>query len=883
MRRLSSDEIRETYLDFFAQRDHLRHASFSLIPPATDTSALLTTAGMHPLKPFFLGVETPPAKRMTTCQKCFRTVDLDVVGQTSRHLTFFEMLGNFSFGDYFKEQAIAFALELSRDGFGIAQEHIWVTVFEGDETLGLGPDEEAIEAWQAAGIPRERIVPCNRKENFWESGLTGPCGPCSELYLDRGLEFGSPDDRPGGENERFLEYWNLVFMTYDQDPPDTLTPLPARNIDTGLGLNRIAAILQDVPSVFVTDQFRPLIELGEQLSGRNYGSEAVTDRSLRILADHARGMVFLIADGVVPSNEDRGYVLRRIMRRAIQHGRALGFEAGFLARYGELVRELMGSAYPELHAQREAIDTWLAAEEEHFGHTLDQGLATLDELIERARGDGGTVSGEDVFRLHDTFGFPVELTRELVTDAGLALDEAGFAERMEQQRERSRSGAGGFVVSGDARAQAGHFAARAGFKTRFVGYETVEQPTTVGAVEGHDGTVLVKLADSPFYPVGGGQVSDSGVIECEHGDCLARVQDVVRLGDDQALVAVLERGELHEGGRVLARVDPHTRHATECNHTATHLLHAALRRRLGKHVRQAGSYVGPDKLRFDFSHGSPLSDQELRDVEDQVNAWILENHPVRAITTSFEEAQRLGAMALFGEKYGEVVRMVEVGQGEFSRELCGGTHVRSTAEIGLCKITSETSSAANVRRIEALTGPAAVALMREHDRELEELAALYRTRPQDVVEVARAHEAERRAAARRDQKAEGFDAALVAADARLIGGIPVVAARVELDDAKLLPELADRVRGQLGSGGVVILGAVTGERASMLVSVAPAIVERGVRAGEAASAAAAVLGGGGGGRDTLAQAGGSEVGRIEEALAAAEATVAGILSTSSEA
>ena len=877
---LSSDEIRETYLSFFEQRGHRRQPSYSLIPAATDTSALLTVAGMHPLKPFFLGVETPPAKRMTTCQKVFRTVDLDIVGSTTRHLTFFEMLGNFSFGDYFKEQAIEYGLELSRDGFGIPQERIWVTVFEGDEELGLGPDEEAIAAWEAVGIPRERIVLCNRKENFWESGPTGPCGPCSELYLDRGVAFGSPDDLPGGENERFLEYWNLVFMTYDQNPPNTLTPLPARNIDTGLGLNRMAAILQDVGSVFETDQFAPLIELGERMSAKSYGSDPVTDRSLRILADHARGMVFLIADGVVPSNEDRGYVLRRVMRRAIQHGRALGLDPGFLRRYSELVRELMGEAYPELNAQHEAIDTWLAAEEEHFGHTLDQGLATLDELIARARDDGGTISGEDAFRLHDTYGFPFELTRELALEAGLAIDEAGFDTRMSEQRRRSRAGAGAVGVSGDVRALAGHFAAQAGFRTRFVGYETTTQPTTVGAVEPQGATVLVKLADSPFYAVGGGQVADHGVIECEHGECRARVEDVVRLGEDQALVAVVERGELRVGERVVALVDRQARHATECNHTATHLLHAALRQRLGPHVRQAGSYVGPDKLRFDFSHGSALSAKELSDIEDQINAWILANHPVRALETSLEEARRLGAMALFGEKYGEVVRMVEVGQGQFSRELCGGTHVRSTAEIGLCKITSETSSAANVRRIEAITGPGAVDHMRTRDRELEELAALYRTRPEAVLETARARETERRSASRVGKQAAGFDATQLAREPRMIGGVEVVAAAVDVEDAKLLPELADRVKGQLGADCVVVLGSVIDDRASVVVSVSPPVVNRGVRAGEVAKAAAAVLGGGSGGRDTLAQAGGGEVGRIDDALAAAAAAIEASLSTS---
>src|SRR6202049_1654145 len=376
---MSSDEIRERYLNFFEERGHRRIPSASLVPSAHDPSALLTVAGMHPLKPYFLGRESPPAPRLTSCQKVFRTVDIDNVGNTARHLTFFEMLGNFSFGDYFKREAIEFAWELSRDVFGFAAQDIWVTVFEGDDDLGLGPDTEAIAYWRAVGVERERIVECPRSENFWQAGPTGPCGPCSELYLDRGLEFGAPDDLPGGENARFLEFWNLVFMQYDQRAPDRLAPLPARNIDTGLGLNRRAAILQDVPSVFETDQFRPLIELGETLSGRRYGSDETVDRSLRILADHARAMTFLVADGVVPSNTDRGYVLRRVMRRAVQHGRSLGFEPGFLVRYGALVRELMGNAYPELHEQRERIEVWLAAEEEHFGHTLEQGLVVLRE------------------------------------------------------------------------------------------------------------------------------------------------------------------------------------------------------------------------------------------------------------------------------------------------------------------------------------------------------------------------------------------------------------------------------------------------------------------------------------------------------------------------
>ena len=867
---MTSDEIRERYLAFFADRGHLRVPSASLVPASNDPSALFTVAGMHPLKPYFLGQERPPALRLTSCQKVFRTVDLDIVGTTARHLTFFEMLGNFSLGDYFKTEAVEFAWELSREGYGFAAQDIWITVFEGNDALGLGPDEEAIEAWLAVGVPRERIVACPRSENFWQAGPTGPCGPCSELYLDRGLQFGSADDLPGGENARFLEYWNLVFMQYDQQPPDTLTPLPARNIDTGLGLNRMAAILQDVPSVFETDQFRPLIEFGETLSGRRYGSDETVDRSLRVLADHARGMTFLVADGVVPSNTERGYVLRRVMRRAVLHGRSLGFEPGFLVRYGELVRELMGSAYPELHAHREQIDVWLAAEEEHFGHTLEQGLVVLNELFDRAREGERTLAGEDAFRLHDTFGFPIELTRELASDAGLGVDQPGFDALMADQRRRSRIGEGGGEQTLAGRERASAFAGAAGFTTRFVGYETTEQATTVGAIERSDGRVLVKLADSPFYAAGGGQISDVGVIECADGDCRAHVAEVVRLGEDQAIYAVLDEGELHEGERVTARVDRLTRHAVECNHTATHLLHAALRRRLGSHVRQAGSYVGPDKLRFDFSHGQAMAAGELRDVEDQINTWIVENHPVRPITTTLDEARALGAMALFGEKYGEVVRMVEVGDGEFSRELCGGTHVRSTAEIGVVRLLAETSSAANVRRIEALSGPAAIEALRERDRALGEIAGALRTTPEQAPAVVAAHEAQRRELERaaRAAEADNATASEQAGSVEMIGDVPFATADVGPLDAPLLPDIADRIQGKLDRDGVVVVAGGT----NAVVRVAAALAER-VDANEIRVAFSAQFGGGGGGRATLARAGGGDPEKTERAFAAARAAL----------
>jgi alanyl-tRNA synthetase len=870
---MTSDEVRERFLEFFEQHDHLRLPSASLVPAPEDTSTLTTIAGMQPLKPYFQGRERPPAPRLASCQKVLRTLDIDTVGTTARHLTFFEMLGNFSIGDYFKQGAVEFAWELVREGFGLREEQLWITVFGGDEELGLGPDEEAIESWLSVGVPRERIVSLGREDNFWQSGPTGPCGPDSELYLDRGLEYGSPDDLPGGENARFLEFWNLVFMQYDQEAPAKLTPLPARNIDTGMGLTRMAMLLQGVPTVFDTDQFRPLIELGESMSGRAYGSEPALDRSLRLLADHSRSMTFLIADGVVPSNTERGYVLRRLMRRAIQHGRSLGFDPGFLLRYSALVRELMGSAYPELDEHRERIDVWLASEEEQFGRTLERGMSVLGELIEAAREGSGAVSGEDAFRLHDTFGFPVELTRELVADAGLEVDLDAFETLMAGQRKLSKGAGDGAVdAAPQTRERLGAFASAAGFTTRFVGYETTEQATTVGALERGDGRVLVKLAESPFYPAGGGQVSDTGLIECADGDCRARVDEVVRIGDDQALWLVPELGELSEGERVLARVDRVARRAAECNHTATHLLHAALRQRLGGHVHQAGSYVGPDKLRFDFSHGQALSAQELADVEDQINAWILENHPVRPITTTLTEARALGAMALFGEKYGEVVRMVEIGDGHFSRELCGGTHVRATAEIGVVTILSETSSAANVRRIEALSGPGALSLLRERSAALESVAELVRCEPSAAASAVEGLQARLRELERASKRDTAIDVGPLAAAALSVGGVPFVAAALSELDAKALPDLADRIQGKLAAPGVVVVASGT----NAVIRVEKPLAET-VDANALREAFSVAFGGGGGGRATLARAGGGDPAKLDDAFEAARAALERIL------
>jgi alanyl-tRNA synthetase len=891
---MKAQQIRDTYLAFFAERGHKIVPSASLVPSVLDPTVLLTTAGMQPFKPYFLGQETPPAPRVTDVQKCFRTTDIEEVGNTARHMTFFEMLGNWSFGDYFKAESIPWGWQLATEGFGMDPETIWVTVFGGDEELGLGPDTEAIAIWEATGVPAERIVQLGREDNFWQGGPTGPCGPCSELYVDRGLEFGTADERPGDEGERFLEFWNHVFMSYDLHEDGSLTELPMKNIDTGMGLDRMAAILQEVPSVFDVDHVRPLIALAEELSGHDYDeSEAVT-RAMRIVADHARGAAFLIADGVVPSNEDRGYILRRIMRRAIQQGNTLGLEAPWLGQFAARVIELMGETYPELIAERENIDRWVNDEEESFGRTLVRGEQLLERLVVEARESNTSwIEAEDAFKLHDTYGFPYDLTKELLAEQGLAVDEEGFAELMEEQRTRARTGAATAHGSEDRHDKVQAFAA-ATPPSRFVGYETLSATTGVAAIEAEGERALLKLEDSPFYAEGGGQVADSGILRWPTGE-EAEVLEVFRVGADQVVevgprsprtpVREPEVAGDDEPAKlgpeevpVDAVVDRETRHATMRNHTATHLLHAALRERLGTHVRQAGSAVRPDKLRFDFTHGQSLSPEELRDVEDRVNEWIKASAPVRWLEMERAEAEALGAMALFGEKYGEWVRVVEI-EG-VSRELCGGTHVINTAEIGIFKVSAEGSSAANVRRIEAITGPAAIDFFRDRDAALRESGDLLGN-PQDPVAGARrAAERLKEAGAGAEQaqrQALGEEAKRLAGAAAEISGVNVVVAATELADQKSLLDVANRIQSTLGGDVAQVLGGGDGEKVALVSLATPGAIEKGLSAAELVRTAAAVVGGGGGGRDDMAQAGGRDPAKLDEALAAARALIEGKL------
>ncbi len=840
----TSDELREGFLSFFESKGHLRRPSGSLVPATFDPSVLLTTAGMQPLKPYFLGLEQPPSQRLTTVQKCFRTTDIDEVGLTARHLTFFEMLGNFSIGDYFKDGAVDLAWEFVVDHLRYPQAQVWATVFAGDPELRLDRDEVAVAAWERVGVPSERIVDLPRSENFWQAGPTGPCGPCSELYFDRGPEHGCdrPDCAPGCSCDRFLEFWNLVFMEYDLGVDGILTPLPGQSIDTGAGVERNAAILQGVHSLYETDGFRPIMDWVEAESGTRHGESEEVTKAHRVLADHGRGMTFLVADGVVPSNEGRGYILRRVVRRAIQHGSRIGLETPFLARLVEVVADRMADAYPELGEQRRTVADVLTAEEERFAGTLARGERLFEEVAARGR-----ITGEDLFRLYDTYGFPAELTRELARERGIPLHDEEFTRLMEEQRSRSRSAAG----TGAGVERAAEFAREAGFETQFVGYEKTDVLTQIGAlVPRGDGTFLAKLRESPFYAEGGGQVGDQGWIEKD--GTRAEVVAGYRFGDDQVLALAGEG--FAAGDRVRAVVPWKVRFPTMANHTATHLLHKALQEVLGDHVRQAGSAVRPDKLRFDFTHGHGLSDEERARVEEAVNERIFENHPVHAFLTPIDEARRLGAMMLFGEKYGDVVRVVEIGSGEgaFSRELCGGTHVRSTAEIGPFALLSEGSVGAGVRRIEAVTSGEAFAHLRARAREADALRA--------ELERARKEAKSRPVAAGPEVLEERRNRA---------GDVEVIVVEATAADADALLALSDRLL-QQHRPAAVVLGSRENGRAHLVVNLDRSLEERGIDAVTVVRQAAALVGGGGGGRPTMARAGGREPAKLPEALAAAE-------------
>jgi alanyl-tRNA synthetase len=841
----TSGELRAGFRAFFESKGHTFRPSASLIPRADDRTTLLTTAGMQPLMPFFLGREQPPAPLLTTVQKCFRTPDIDEVGLDGYHLTFFEMLGNFSFGQYFKEGAIELAWEFVFEHLKIDPDHLWVSVFAGDPELGLPEDDVAYRGWVEIGQPAERIVHLPASENFWPAGRDsgpGPCGPDTEMYYDRGEEHGCgrPDCKPSCTRcERFLEFWNLVFMEFELNADGKLTPLPKQNVDTGMGVERTAAILQEVLTVYETDGYQEIMRWIADESGVAYGDSPEATKAHRILADHGRGMTFLAADGVAPSNEGRGYVMRRIVRRAVQQASRVGLEPPYLARLADVVIEQMKEGYPELEQHRADVHRILSAEEERFGQTLARGTRLFEEVAEK----GGDISGEDAFRLHDTYGFPLELTQELARERGLGLNEEEFTRLMEQQRERSRKAAAQDVevrLIGEA-------------KTEFVGYEKTEVLTSISALaELEERLFQAKLYESPFYPAGGGQVSDAGFIVNEETGAEATLRDAIRL-EDEDQVLVFEGHGFKKGDRVRAVVPWSVRFPTMANHTATHLLHKALQDVLGDHVRQAGSAVRPDKLRFDFTHPQQLTAEERAEIERRVNEKVFDNLPVHAFVTPIDEARRLGAMMLFGEKYGEHVRVVEIPG--YSRELCGGTHVRWTAEIGPFVILSESSVGAGARRIEALTSGEAYAYLHGGLREAEQL----RRELEAVRKEARKPQAE------------------AAADFTILekaGNIVLVEARA-LKGGQLR-DLSDRVRRQEKAAGVIV-GSVDDGRAYLVVNLDESLVGLGLDAAKLVRDLGRHIGGGGGGRPTLAEAGGKNPEGLRDALEAGKQAIAAAL------
>jgi alanyl-tRNA synthetase len=798
------------------------------------------TAGMQPQMPYFLGREQPPGARTTLSQKCFRTVDIDDVGLDTYHLTFFEMLGNFSFGDYFKEGAVAYATEFVQQRLALDWDRIWVSVHAGDPELDLGPDEEAIALWKAIGMPPERIVPLPSSENFWSVGGPGPCGPDSEIYYDLGPErgCGEPDCLPGCTRcDRFLEFWNLVFMAYELGADGTLTDLPKQNIDTGLGLERTAQIVQNVGSVYDTDGYQLIMQWIAEQSGVAYGESADATKAHRVLADHGRGMTFLVAEGITPSNEGRGYVLRRIIRRAAQHGLRIGMEDSFLPGLADTVIEQMGKAYPELVQHRAEIRQVLAAEEERFAETLERGMKVFEEAAAR-----GEITGDDAFTLQATFGFPIELTQELARERGLGVNDEEFTRLMEGHREISRQTS---KVQIDMRFPDAP-------RTDFVGYERTEVLTAITAyLDLGDGLFQAKLEQSPFYPAGGGQVADTGYLETEDGSARAELVEALRLESDQELV--FSGSGFAQGDRVKAIVPWSVRYPTMANHTATHVLHECLREVLGAHVKQAGSAVRPDKLRFDFTHPQALSADERTEIERRVNARVFANLPVRIFETPIEEARKLGAQMLFTEKYGDIVRVVDIDG--WSIELCGGTHVRSTAEIGPFAMLTETSVGSGARRIEAVTAGEAFAYLREQSREADALRVELDELRRQVKKPAAKEEV--------DFTVVDKESNVLFVEAREVKGGP-------------LRDLSDRLRQQEKADGVII-GSVEDGRAFLVVNFDESLVQRGLDAMVLVRALGKHIGGGGGGKPTLAEAGGKNPAGVREALEAGKQAVAAAL------
>ncbi len=866
MEKLGLNEIRERYLSFFESKEHLRMPSFPLVPQG-DASLLLINAGMAPLKPYFLGKEVPPKTRVTTCQKCIRTPDIESVGLTARHGTFFEMLGNFSFGDYFKNDATAWAWEFITKVLEIPEDRLWVSVYE--------EDKQTVDIWtKQVGVSPDRIVFLGKEDNFWEIG-TGPCGPCSEIYFDRGEEFGcgSPDCAVGCECDRFVEFWNLVFTQFDKDEAGNYNPLAKPNIDTGMGLERIACIMQGVTSIFEVDTIRKILDTVADMVGATYGEDKQTDISLRIITDHIRSTVFMVSDGILPSNEGRGYVLRRLLRRAARHGRLLGLKETFLYKLARVVANESKTAYPELEKNFEYIENVIKNEEERFEETIDQGIAILNTYAEELKKEGKTeLSGEKAFKLYDTYGFPIDLTKEILAENNYKVVTDAFQKLMDEQRNRARQ------ARGDMEGEAWKEDIFANIKeaSQFVGYNNLEYASEIVAIglngervdsanEGDE--VIVLLKETPFYAESGGQVGDTGYIKTEGASL--KVLDTKKRNGKILHSCVVESGTVNVSDKATGRITIVRRMAIGRNHSSAHLLQAALKNTLGNHVAQSGSYVDESRMRFDFSHFKAMTPEEIAKVEDEVNAMIMADLPIECSEKSLEEAKKMGATALFSEKYGEVVRVVKMG--DYSMELCGGTHAMSTGKLGLFKIISESGVAAGVRRIEAVTGFGVLHLIKEKDVLIGEVAEAIKANPSNLVQKAASlmeelHNAKREIESMKSKMAQSA-ASDMGKDAVEVDGVTVIA-QLMADgmDVNTLRGVGDNIK-QQNACALIVLASKDGGKVNLVSMATKEAVDKGAHAGKVLSEVAKIMGGGGGGKPESAQAGGKNPEKAEEGIA----------------
>ena len=878
------NELRRKYLEFFESKGHLKMNSFSLVPQ-NDNSLLLINAGMAPLKPYFTGQEIPPRRRVTTCQKCIRTGDIDNVGKTARHLTFFEMLGNFSFGDYFKHEAINWSWEFLTKVIGMEEDRLYPSIY--------ADDDEAFNIWtKEVGVPAERITRFYRDENgdcdnFWEHGA-GPCGPCSEIYYDRGIKYGcgKPDCKVGCDCDRFMEVWNNVFTQFESDGHHHYTELKQKNIDTGMGLERLAVVVQDVDSVFDIDTMKAIRDKICELAGVTYMEDEHKDVSIRLITDHIRSVTFMASDGIIPSNEGRGYVLRRLLRRAARHGRTLGIDGLFLAKLATTVIDSSKDGYPELDEKRELILKVLTTEEENFNKTIDQGLVILSDLESRLVKEGKTcLDGEDAFRLYDTYGFPIDLTNEILEEKGFTVDMDGFNNAMNKQKETARG----------ARKETNYMGADATvydkidtrITSEFVGYDTLETESEITVLttseditdtlaEGMEGTIIVNK--TPFYATMGGQQGDTGVITCNGS--VFEVIDTIRLkGGRVGHVGKVTAGSFNIGDKVTLTVDEKKRIDTAKNHSATHLLQEALRIVLGNHVEQAGSLVTPDRLRFDFTHFQPMTEEEIEKVEAIVNEQIAKSIDVETKVLAIEDAKKTGAKALFNEKYGDTVRVVCMG--DFSKEFCGGTHVSNTGLINSFKIVSEAGVAAGVRRIEALTGNGVFAYYKDIEKKYNDICKAAKATPANVEEKIAHMQAEIKSLNSEIEslKNKAANEALgdVLNQAEDVNGVKFLAVKLNDVDMNELRNLSDDLKSKIGSGVVVLASAMGSDKVNLIVTATDDIVKAGVHAGNIIKSAAPCVGGGGGGRPNMAQAGGKNPAGIEKAFETAKETLASML------